>query len=199
MFLPKNLSRKGGADFFERIFSAPFLFLVGRIFSPLPGRLDNQKAETIYFLPKLDLVTSIISNGKETPMKFILAIFLLSVSLLLQPNANAASGPEDEVLIEVVPSEVKARDVYYHSEKVEISLEGIFPNSCYQPSAAQVTRSEGKILVTDTATFYGDRLCTTALVPYRKSVEVGTLPAGTYDLYINDGGRFRPATKITVQ
>lgn len=130
-------------------------------------------------------------------MKLLMAIFILST--LASPITSSANDGDGSVRIEVVPSAVSAEDSYRAAENVKISLSGLFPNFCYQPVATQVSQVRKKILITDTAMVQGDEFCSMAMKPYRKPVDLGKLSSGEYELYINEGGTFRPATKIHVE
>ncbi len=121
----------------------------------------------------------------------LLPVFFLSATASAKITPNAT--------IEVVNSKVEAHSVYDQGRKIEVTLEGNYPDSCFKPAEAKVTRAGNEIFITDQAVVLENRLCTEALVPFQRTIDLGDLPRGIYDLYSHDGRAFRQATRIEVR
>ncbi|HAR41793.1 MAG TPA: hypothetical protein DCS07_04065 [Bdellovibrionales bacterium] len=103
-------------------------------------------------------------------------------------GAEDLSGDGTWTKVRVEPVEARINPVYDENEPVRIELAELFPNFCYRPAPVE-TRVEietGRIVLTDFAFVRNGDFCTMAVRPHSRSVEVGVLPEGRYELWLAD-------------
>ncbi|MCB0394917.1 MAG: hypothetical protein KDD25_10165, partial [Bdellovibrionales bacterium] len=71
------------------------------------------------------------------------------------------------------------------NDNSQFVYEGYYPSSCYRKSLVshKVDLAAKKIVVKNTAVYYGDIVCTPMLTRYSHEVNLGVLPEGRYDVF----------------
>lgn len=130
--------------------------------------------------------------------RLILALSLMLSISGVQHQARAAEEPVVRQ-VEYSPLQVEASPSYREGDDVKLTIKELFPHSCYKSGPAELRVTGKDIFLRDTAFLYEDRLCLAALYPYSKTVDLGSLPAGEYRVFLSSNGALKEETRITVQ
>lgn len=97
--------------------------------------------------------------------------------------------------IDYAPTTVFTIKGFDSNDNSQLVLDGLFPNTCYKVSETSVIvdKANKRIDVKDKAYHYKGGVCLYMLVPYFKTVNLGMLPEGAYDVFVHD--RTAPVTK----
>ncbi len=111
-----------------------------------------------------------------------LVIFL--TVFLLQMHVKAA--PVD--VLDIAPQHIFTLNGFDSNDNAQLVLTGIFPNTCYKVSETKVRvdKVNHRIDINDKAFHYNGTICMMMLVNYSKSVNLGVLSPGLYDIYVHD-------------
>lgn len=109
-----------------------------------------------------------------------LAIVFVSIGI------NLNSFGQTEILGSRLPSELVVDKNYGSYEDVQIILNGIFPNGCYQKGETLVEKVGNEIFIKNRVVFYKDTMCTMALVPYSDSIQIHNLEMGKHIIFVKD-------------
>ena len=90
-------------------------------------------------------------------------------------------------LINYAPSGVFTPVGFDSNDNSQVVLAGTFPNTCYKVSEPKVTvdKLNKRVYVQDRAVYHKG-LCLYMLVPYYKTVNLGVLEAGDYEIMLGD-------------
>lgn len=99
---------------------------------------------------------------------------------------NLSAHSQSEFLGSRLPSEIVVDKTYGNHGDVELFLNGIFPNGCYEKAETLVEAVQNEIFIKNRIAFNQDRLCTMALVPYSDSVQIHNLESGKYTVFVKD-------------
>lgn len=128
-------------------------------------------------------------------MKLFLSL-LLTFSAF-QSFADQDKPPQKDVVISVhealVPEKVKA------GEPVRVVLSGMFPNSCYRWSRAEVRDSSPTIHVIQAHALVTQAMCLMVLVPYSKEISMNPLARGEHRLRFLNGDDTYFERTVTVE
>lgn len=128
----------------------------------------------------------------------VLAVFLL---LFATGSSQAWAVVSRPVLVKHLPEKVFVPMGFDDNDDVQIVLEGTFPDTCYKvgPVTAVVDRENRKILLQAQAYHYPNCWCIQVRVPYLKTVSLGVLPTGEYDLLMQEkDGAYGKAALVPV-
>lgn len=91
-------------------------------------------------------------------------------------------------VVNMMPRWVFSPAGFDNNDNAQIVLHSEYPNTCYKvgPTTHVVDPDAGKITIRDSAYFYDGFYCLMMLVPYQKTVDLGPVPAGTYDVVVED-------------
>lgn len=112
--------------------------------------------------------------------------------------AALVAGPAIALAVELIdytPAEVFTPVGFDSNDNAQVVVAGTFPNTCYkvgEPSVS-VDRANKKIYVQDKA-FYHKGLCLYMLVPYHKTVSLGVMDQGDYEVML--GSQSEPAAAV---
>ena len=89
-------------------------------------------------------------------------------------------------VIDYAPATVFAPIGFDSNDNAQLILDGTFPNTCYKVGEAnvKVDKTHMRIEVRDTALHYKGGVCLYMLVPYFKTVNLGVLSEGKYELVV---------------
>jgi hypothetical protein len=118
-------------------------------------------------LQSLAVLTSLISSSAFSD--FAPVTFKPESTRLIPQNTFLPSGFDD-------------------NDNVQLVVSGYLPNTCYKAgvATAQVDQKEKKIYIQNTAYIYGGSWCAPVTVPYMHTVNLGFVPAGRYQILIQD-------------
>ncbi len=91
-------------------------------------------------------------------------------------------------VIDYAPSTVFTPVGFDSNDNVQVVLDGTYPNTCYKVSepSVKVDKAAGRVDVYDKALYYKGAICLYMLVPYYKTVNLGVLPEGQYNVFVHD-------------
>jgi len=121
---------------------------------------------------------------RENPMNkawMAMVAVVFSVSAILNPGAIAA---EREVDLSV--SEAFIPSGFDSDSDVHVVVSGMYPNTCYRWSRAEVARKTGVVEVRSKA-IVKSGLCLMMLVPFSSEVSLGVLGAGEHTVRFMGG------------
>jgi hypothetical protein len=115
----------------------------------------------------------------------------VAVVALMGAASAQADGPD---LVTAPVDQVFSPFGFDDNDNAEVVLHGTFPNTCYKtgPVEGRVDTAAGVIFVRAQAYRYRGG-CAQVLVPFTQSVKLGTVPAGTYRVVVED----RPGSTTT--
>ncbi|MAF76522.1 MAG: hypothetical protein CME63_03740 [Halobacteriovoraceae bacterium] len=123
-------------------------------------------------------------------------LFSIFLSLMLS-NQLFASTP----MVKRVPvSGVFSPRGYDTSDNSEVVISGYLPNSCHQNPNVKVEIDNKKIKLVMTSFFYGEGnpYCTEAIMPFVKTIPLGNLDKGDYEVVVNEGSPSETHGEFTV-
>ena len=140
--------------------------------------------------------------GKQTHNSYVArAVSLLGlVALMAMANVARAEGSKPEK-IRVTPDHMFAPTGFDDNDNAQIVLSGAFPNTCYKAGqvSAQVDEASRQIRVKNEAYFFDSSWCLFVMVPWMQTVNLGTVPAGEYEVvFEQDDGVATAASKLGV-
>lgn len=112
----------------------------------------------------------------------VLSVFILSIST----GAVADSGALIPVKVLVEPSHIFLPTGFDTNDNTQLVVAGEFPNTCLKAGKlqAQVDKVKQRIVLRQDALEYGGCWCATLPVPYFQSVDLGILPSGKYEVFV---------------
>lgn len=99
---------------------------------------------------------------------------------------NLKSYGQTEIIGSRLPSELVVDKNYGNHEDVQITLNGIFPNGCYQKGETLVEKVGNEIFIKNRVVFHKDTMCTMALIPYSDSIQIHNLEIGKHIVFVKD-------------
>lgn len=117
-------------------------------------------------------------------MTWKLAVFATAFALGL-----AAQGDQNPEIVDVSLQKSFIPIGFDDNDRVQVTVEGMFPNTCYKVSTtgASVNEEQKTIQFRQTAYHYSG-VCLQMIVPFTQVVDVGLVKAGEYDLYDGTSG-----------
>lgn len=105
-------------------------------------------------------------------------VFTLGNFSLLWANQNTSPKTVDVSL-----SRAYVPAGFDDNDRVQVALEGVFPNTCYRvgPHALRINEANRTITLQQQAYYYGGT-CLQILVPFHSFIDVGLVTAGSYTL-----------------
>lgn len=103
--------------------------------------------------------------------------------------------------INFTPNQVFAPVGFDNNDNAQIVLDGVFPNTCYKVADADVKidKKRFKIEVREKALYYKGSVCLYMLVPYFKTLNLGVLAEGQYQIRVRQSdGRLVKAGRLEV-
>lgn len=111
--------------------------------------------------------------------------------------ARAAASFQDEVdrpgievfqpaLVDVAPERVYAPTGFDDNDNAQIVLDGSLPDTCYKlgPTSFKIDAKTRQIFVRQQAYYYPGGWCAQVRINYVQTIDLGILPAGQYDVYV---------------
>lgn len=116
--------------------------------------------------------------------------YIVSVLVLLSATfAGASQLPTKEVAVSVHDAYVPGG--FSSESDAYVVVNGVFPNSCYRWSRAEVRNSAQKVHEIVSMARVTQGMCLMVLVPYTKEVRLGQLERGTHTLrFMNGDGTY---------
>lgn len=131
-------------------------------------------------------------------MKTIISSFVM-LGLVSAAHFAKADGPVVKEVTMAV-NDVFVPEVVESGKDAKIVLSGMFPNSCYRWSRAQVVTSQETFHeIKAMASVTVNTMCLMVLVPYSKEVNLGQLSAGEHTLRFVSGDDTYFERKLIVQ
>lgn len=111
-------------------------------------------------------------------MRYLLSFLILSLSLV-----GHAQQSEKPVLVQVELTKAYIPLGYDSNDRVEIVVEGYFPNSCYRlgPIETEVNTKKNEIKIFQSAYVY-QGVCLRMIVPFHQVVQLGLMEKGDYKI-----------------
>ena len=83
----------------------------------------------------------------------------------------------------------------------EVVVEGILPNGCHRIPKTSYTVKGNTIFIEVTSLVYNqpNTFCPEVILPFIKTVDVGVLPKGKYDVVVNNGTSFEKQSTFKVR
>lgn len=129
-------------------------------------------------------------------MKSLSTLFLLSLICLTGVNADSLL-PTTPDTVTVSFNKVYVPAGFDDNDRTQITVEGIFPNTCYKvgPYATKVDPTTRTITVQQQAYRY-QGVCLQVLVPYYQTIDLGLVPQGNYKIIDAANGSALSAIRI---
>ena len=111
----------------------------------------------------------------------------LGLALMLVAGTSFADDRSFEpVLRSIKPENVFVPTGFDNNDNSQIVLAGNYANTCYKvgPTSASVDHDKRRITVDSQAYFFDGCFCAMVLVPYTKTIDLGILTAGQYDIFV---------------
>lgn len=129
--------------------------------------------------------------------KLTTLISLIALASVVALKATAEQPVTKEITIAV--SDVFVPEVVEKEKEAKIVLSGVFPNSCYRWSRAEVSDLSDTFHVIQAKAFVTvNMICRMVLVPYSKEVNLGSLVPGEHTLRFVSGDETYFERKLTV-
>ncbi len=129
--------------------------------------------------------------NKKAIKTIVTAFFVIGTMAFSSANAG--------VLGSRVPSEVLVDKTYGNSSDVEIVLNGLFPNGCYQKLETIVETINNEIFIKNRIAYERNGLCTMALRPYTDTIQIHDLEPGKHTIFIkNKSGNYQQVDSFTI-
>ncbi len=106
-------------------------------------------------------------------MKFLLFL------TLIPSMVNAAER------INIPTNEVYTPKGFDANDNAEVIVTGVLPNLCYQNPKYDLDIQGKDIFIDVSATYIDTFVCAEVAVPYLKVIDLGVLPAGDYNVFVN--------------
>lgn len=118
-------------------------------------------------------------------MKFLMSVFVFVSAMQMNSAAFAAPTTRE---VNIAANDIFVPEVLDRASDAKIVLSGMFPNSCYRWSRAEINHVESTFHVIRALAFVTvDTMCLMALVPYSKEVNLGRLQPGEHILRFVSG------------
>lgn len=105
--------------------------------------------------------------------------------------ARGDDGLPSDWLPEIVDSDYHTGylpDGYDTNDNVQLVAEGLFPNTCFKPASVKTdVDHEARTIRLDPKAYYYEGFCLQMLVPHDKTIEVGLLQEGGYEVVQKNG------------
>lgn len=125
-------------------------------------------------------------------MKLIITISLFITTLTAFANT--------EPTVKVAPTKhIYAPHGFDSNDELEVVVEGYLPDLCHQSPTTEVRVIGRSILIEASSLHYENTACPQVVLPFLKTVKVGVLPAGDYNVFVNKGTRFEKQATIAVE
>jgi hypothetical protein len=134
-------------------------------------------------------------------MKSIRILMMLVAVSMAGGATQAYANAFEPVLKSITPEKVFTPAGFDSNDHSQIIVAGSYRNTCYKvaPDEATVDADKFKIYVRSRAYFYDGCFCAMVLVPYVKTIELGVLKAGKYDVYFEDAtGAMKQTSSLNV-
>jgi hypothetical protein len=119
-------------------------------------------------------------------LKTTLKSFAVVALAALPSLANAQDAPVKPNLINLPPQYVFAPQGYDDNDNVQITISGDLPSTCFKsgPATAEVDAKQKTITIKNQSYFYSGCWCLYVSMPFTKTIDVGVLPAGEYNILV---------------
>ena len=125
-----------------------------------------------------------------------LAGLLLGFSL----STLAAPMPATPIREDILAQNVYTPEGFSTNENAQIIVTGILPNLCHKSPQATKEVSDKTIRINLTSLVYDSSnvFCPEAVLPFDKTIDLGELDEGTYNVIINEGTQNEIQEKLTI-
>lgn len=128
-------------------------------------------------------------------MKLFIVTFFLSLFGTGNSALAAFYDPPRPVLRTVPIEKLFVPSGFDDNDNAQIILYGTFPNTCYSvaPISGRVDVNGRTIIIRNVSYFRSGCWCASVDVPYNQVVELGILPAGHYEIIVENNAGIREA------
>lgn len=124
-------------------------------------------------------------------MKKEIGVFVVGalVSMLLSLSvAHAGLSGSQPSLVAVAPEHVFTPPGFDDNDNSQIVVAGNLMNTCFKvgPATTQINPKARKIVIRTQAYHYESSWCIYMLIPYIQTIDLGMLPLGIYDVFVED-------------
>ncbi len=141
---------------------------------------------------------------KKSKLKLVFALALSGLAtnaLGLTSGVVAFADITPPQKVRIAPDKMFAPTGFDDNDNAQIVLSGAYPNTCYKAGqvSAEVDTNSHQIRVKNEAYFYDSSWCLFVMVPWMQTVNLGTVPAGEYEvLFEQDEGVAVAPSKLGV-
>jgi hypothetical protein len=135
------------------------------------------------------------NKGHPSMRSFSSALLCLFTCLASGATARADLLPNLPSLVILPTQEVFAPASFDDNDSAQITLFGELPNTCFKagPAAAKVDRAAKTIVIRNQSYHYPSCWCLDVRAHYSKTLELGVLPAGRYQVWVEQQNGERKA------
>jgi hypothetical protein len=112
---------------------------------------------------------------------------VMTVSSATGFAAPSRSGSEGEREVNVGVSSVFVPSGFDSRSEVNVVASGLFPNSCYRWSRAEVSRNADNVVEVHTKAKVREGVCLMVLLPFTNEVSLGRLGSGRHTVHFMGG------------